>query len=61
QWYHRRWQQDDSTDNFFKWLDRGAGKNISLEECSRELLEKEASTRYLFHRLSFLLYFLSSE
>ncbi|KAG1749906.1 uncharacterized protein EDB91DRAFT_1046979, partial [Suillus paluster] len=43
QWYHRRWQQDDTTDNFFKWLDRGAGKNINLDECPRERLNKEAS------------------
>jgi hypothetical protein len=21
QWYHKRWQQDDTTDNFFKWCD----------------------------------------
>lgn len=40
-WYHRRWQQEDTTDNFFKWLDRGAGKDISLDECPRERLNKE--------------------
>lgn len=40
-WYHRRWQQEDTTDNFFKWLDRGAGKDISLDECPREQLNRE--------------------
>ncbi|KAJ7125666.1 hypothetical protein C8R43DRAFT_715047 [Mycena crocata] len=43
QWYHRRWQQADTTENFFKWLDKGEGKSLSLEECSREQLEREAS------------------
>jgi len=40
-WYHRRWQQEDTTENFFKWLDKGGGKSLSLEACSREQLEKE--------------------
>ncbi|KAH8835753.1 hypothetical protein DL96DRAFT_1575466 [Flagelloscypha sp. PMI_526] len=33
--------EDDTTDNFFRWLDRGGGKDLSLDECSRERLEKE--------------------
>jgi len=60
QWYHRRWQEANTTDNFFKWfdlqsfhvseelillhvlrLDRGGGKDLSLDECPRERLEQE--------------------
>ncbi|KAG2369409.1 hypothetical protein BDR07DRAFT_1267420, partial [Suillus spraguei] len=48
QWYHRRWQQEDTTDNFFKWLDRGAGKDISLDECPREQLNREVSIRIIY-------------
>ncbi|KAF7339540.1 hypothetical protein MSAN_02168500 [Mycena sanguinolenta] len=43
-WYHRRWQQEDTTENFFRWLDRGGGKSLSLEECPREQLDKERIT-----------------
>ncbi|CAE6432773.1 unnamed protein product [Rhizoctonia solani] len=39
--YHRKWQEENTTENFFKWLDHGEGKNLSLPECSREQLEKE--------------------
>ncbi|KAJ7237921.1 hypothetical protein B0H12DRAFT_986286, partial [Mycena haematopus] len=42
-WYHRRWQQEDTTENFFRWLDKGGGKSLSLDECPREQLDKEAS------------------
>ncbi|CDO73493.1 hypothetical protein BN946_scf185013.g128 [Trametes cinnabarina] len=44
QYYHARWQQEDTDENFFKWLDRGGGKNLSLKECPRERLEKERIT-----------------
>ncbi|PPQ62769.1 hypothetical protein CVT24_000463 [Panaeolus cyanescens] len=40
-WYHKRWQEDDTRDNFFRWLDQGDGKDLSLDECPREQLEKE--------------------
>lgn len=40
-YYHRRWIEEDTTDNFFKWLDEGGGKDLSMEECSREQLDKE--------------------
>jgi hypothetical protein len=44
-WYHKAWEADEETrDNFFRWLDRGAGKELSLPECSREQLEKERIT-----------------
>ncbi|QRW00347.1 hypothetical protein RhiJN_28365 [Ceratobasidium sp. AG-Ba] len=39
--YHRKWQEEDTEENFFKWLDRGGGKDLSLPECSREQLEKQ--------------------
>ncbi|GAB1517463.1 hypothetical protein RhiXN_01813 [Rhizoctonia solani] len=39
--YHRKWQEEDTTENFFKWLDHGGGKDLSLPECSREQLENE--------------------
>ncbi|KAJ1310237.1 hypothetical protein OPQ81_006979 [Rhizoctonia solani] len=39
--YHRKWQEEDTTENFFKWLDHGGGKDLSLPECPREQLEKE--------------------
>ncbi|KAL5635984.1 hypothetical protein ACGC1H_004704 [Rhizoctonia solani] len=39
--YHRKWQEENTTENFFKWLDHGGGKDLSLPECSREQLEKE--------------------
>ncbi|EGO30968.1 hypothetical protein SERLADRAFT_376376 [Serpula lacrymans var. lacrymans S7.9] len=40
-WYHRQWEQENTTDNFFRWLDSGGGKNLSLRECPRERLENE--------------------
>ncbi|KAJ7169794.1 hypothetical protein C8R46DRAFT_895876, partial [Mycena filopes] len=49
QWYHRRWQREDTTENFFRWLDKGGGKSLSLEECPREQLEKEAGL-FLFEK-----------
>ncbi|THH18927.1 hypothetical protein EW146_g2142 [Bondarzewia mesenterica] len=40
-YYHKRWVDSDTQDNFFRWLDRGEGKDLSLKECSREQLERE--------------------
>jgi len=40
-YYHRSWLAASTQDNFFKWLDRGDGKNLSLDECPRERLEQE--------------------
>ncbi|GJE85711.1 IQ domain-containing protein [Phanerochaete sordida] len=40
-YYHRRWQQEDTDENFFHWLDRGGGRALSLKECPREQLERE--------------------
>lgn len=41
---YRRWNEEDTSDAFFKWLDEGAGKNLDLPECSREKLEAERIT-----------------
>lgn len=44
-YYHKAWEDDDeSKENFYRWLDRGKGKDVSLPECSREQLEKERIT-----------------
>ncbi|KAF4622929.1 hypothetical protein D9613_001720 [Agrocybe pediades] len=40
-WYHKKWQEEDTNENFFKWLDYGGGKDLSLDECPRERLDKE--------------------
>lgn len=45
--YHKAWTKDDKTNqNFFYWLDYGDGKQVDLEECPREKLERE-QVRYL--------------
>ncbi|KAJ5753325.1 uncharacterized protein N7511_007478 [Penicillium nucicola] len=44
--YHTYWQNSPSTQNFFYWLDHGEGKQLELEQCPRERLEKQ-QVRYL--------------
>ena len=44
--YHAEWKSNDTQENFFYWLDYGAGKDISLHTCPRERLDKE-QVRYL--------------
>ncbi|KAF9969907.1 hypothetical protein BGZ73_007546 [Actinomortierella ambigua] len=39
--YHERWLQDATNEDFFEWLDKGSGKDLSLEERPRERLESE--------------------
>lgn len=39
--YHAAWQNADTQENFFYWLDEGDGKGEDLEECPREKLEKQ--------------------
>ncbi|KIW19592.1 hypothetical protein PV08_00165 [Exophiala spinifera] len=53
--YHNYWKAQDTTQNFFYWLDQGDGRNVSLPECSRERLDKE-QVRYLSReeRLNYL-------
>ena len=44
--YHNHWKGQDTKQNFFYWLDYGEGKEVELEECSRERLQTE-QVRYL--------------
>ena len=44
--YHEYWKRQDTTQNFFYWLDHGAGKHLDLSLCSREKLDRE-QIRYL--------------
>ncbi|KAG8527136.1 uncharacterized protein KY384_008565 [Bacidia gigantensis] len=45
--YHAYWKaQEGVYENFFFWLDHGAGKDVVVEACSRERLE-EMRVRYL--------------
>lgn len=44
--YHEHWKSTDSHENFFYWLDNGAGKEVELPACPREKLERE-QIRYL--------------
>ncbi|WWD16577.1 hypothetical protein CI109_101005 [Kwoniella shandongensis] len=40
-YYFRKWKEADTKDNFFRWLDKGEGKDLDLEELPRERFEKE--------------------
>jgi hypothetical protein len=44
--YHAEWKKSDTKENFFYWLDHGSGKNIELDACPRDRLERE-KIRYL--------------
>ncbi|KAL8679148.1 MAG: hypothetical protein Q9186_004539 [Xanthomendoza sp. 1 TL-2023] len=44
--YHAEWKRRPTHDNFFYWLDYGEGKDVSLENCSREKLDS-MKVRYL--------------
>ena len=44
--YHEQWLRTHAQDNFFYWLDHGAGKDLDLPGCSRAKLDRE-SVRYL--------------
>ncbi|KAI2789295.1 hypothetical protein POX_e07325 [Penicillium oxalicum] len=44
--YHAAWKESPSKENFFHWLDYGAGKDVELPQCSRQQLEKD-QVRYL--------------
>lgn len=44
--YHEEWKRSHAQENFFYWLDYGAGRNIELEACPRDQLERE-QVRYL--------------
>ncbi|WVQ74548.1 hypothetical protein IAR50_004149 [Cryptococcus sp. DSM 104548] len=42
--YFRKWKEAETSDNFFRWLDKGEGKDLDLEEMPRERLETERIT-----------------
>ncbi|KAL2144767.1 hypothetical protein VTI28DRAFT_8529 [Corynascus sepedonium] len=44
--YHEEWKRADTNENFFYWLDYGEGKNLDIEACPREVLDRE-QVRYL--------------
>ncbi|KAL1588164.1 hypothetical protein WHR41_03206 [Cladosporium halotolerans] len=44
--YHEYWQRQNTTENFFHWLDHGPGRHLDLPLCSREKLDRE-KIRYL--------------
>ena len=44
--YHEFWRGQNTTQNFFYWLDHGPGLNLDLSLCSREKLDRER-IRYL--------------
>jgi hypothetical protein len=44
--YHDHWKKTETNENFFYWLDYGAGKNFEHPTVSRERLERE-QVRYL--------------
>ncbi|KAF9988732.1 hypothetical protein BGZ75_008668 [Mortierella antarctica] len=39
--YHEHWLQQDTSQNFFYWLDKGDGKSLDLEERPRARLEEQ--------------------
>lgn len=44
--YHEEWKKSSTDENFFFWLDYGEGRNIELDTCPRDRLERE-QVRYL--------------
>ncbi|CAD0113166.1 unnamed protein product [Aureobasidium uvarum] len=44
--YHKVWQESDTKENFFYWLDFGGGKDVDLPERPRTRLDEER-VRYL--------------
>ncbi|KAK4031203.1 hypothetical protein C8A01DRAFT_42316 [Parachaetomium inaequale] len=44
--YHEEWKRAETNENFFYWLDYGEGKNLDIEACPRDVLDRE-QVRYL--------------
>ncbi|KAL4729183.1 hypothetical protein ACLX1H_003594 [Fusarium chlamydosporum] len=44
--YHEVWKRTDTHENFFYWLDYGEGRNIEVDGCPRDRLDRE-QVRYL--------------
>ncbi|KAI6760816.1 hypothetical protein HG530_009676 [Fusarium avenaceum] len=44
--YHEVWKKTDTHENYFYWLDYGEGRNVEVDGCPRDRLERE-QVRYL--------------
>ncbi|KAF9394544.1 hypothetical protein BGX21_010339 [Mortierella sp. AD011] len=63
--YHEYWLSQETSQNFFYWLDKGEGKDIDLEERSRSRLEEQRvyyledyeRAQYVVHVVNGLLYY----
>lgn len=44
--YHEEWKREETNENFFYWLDQGAGRGLEMAACPRDRLERE-QVRYL--------------
>jgi len=44
--YHEVWKKADTHENFFYWLDYGEGRDVEVEGCPRDRLDRE-QVRYL--------------
>ncbi|KAF9899639.1 hypothetical protein BX616_002910, partial [Lobosporangium transversale] len=63
--YHECWLEQDTSENFFYWLDKGDGKNVDLEDRPRALLDKQRvqylqeheRAYYAVHAIDGLLYY----
>jgi transposase len=44
--YHEVWKRTNTHENFFYWLDYGEGRNVEVDGCPRDRLERE-QVRYL--------------
>ncbi|RFN55367.1 hypothetical protein FIE12Z_403 [Fusarium flagelliforme] len=44
--YHEVWKKADTHENYFYWLDYGEGRNVEVEGCPRDRLDRE-QVRYL--------------
>ncbi|KAG0026640.1 hypothetical protein BGZ81_006204 [Podila clonocystis] len=42
--YHEHWMKEDTSENFFYWLDHGKGRNLSLDSRPRDRLEDQRVT-----------------
>ncbi|KAF8973434.1 hypothetical protein BGZ46_009901 [Entomortierella lignicola] len=66
--YHQYWLNHNTSQSFFYWLDKGDGKDVNLDERSRDRLDKERvkylqeheRAQYVVHVIDGLLYYKQS-
>ncbi|KAF9999411.1 hypothetical protein BGZ79_007005 [Entomortierella chlamydospora] len=66
--YHEYWLGQETSQNFFYWLDKGDGKDVDLEERPRARLEEQKvrylqdheRAQYVVHAVNGLLYYKAS-